>query len=109
MFPLPRTILRSICAVSDATSAAATAKAERSFSSCVAGSDPQWNDGHYICGADPGDFQPANITFDLLEQLDEASKKKVRDKKLRHQMVCERAFAAFQAWFRELAQVLPTR
>jgi methylenetetrahydrofolate--tRNA-(uracil-5-)-methyltransferase len=64
---------------------------------------------HYICGADPGDFQPANITFDLLEQLDEASKKKVRDKKLRHQMVCERAFAAFQAWFRELAQVLPTR
>jgi methylenetetrahydrofolate--tRNA-(uracil-5-)-methyltransferase len=64
---------------------------------------------NYICGADPKDFQPANITFDLLEQLDEATKKKVRDKKLRHQMVCERAFAAFDAWFQQVAEVLPTR
>ncbi len=64
---------------------------------------------NYICGADPKDFQPANITFDLLEQLDEATKRKVRDKKLRHQMVCERALAAFDAWFQQLAEVLPTR
>jgi methylenetetrahydrofolate--tRNA-(uracil-5-)-methyltransferase len=64
---------------------------------------------HYICGADPRDFQPANITFDLLEQLDEATKKKVRDKKLRHQMVCERAFAAFESWFQQLTGALPTR
>jgi methylenetetrahydrofolate--tRNA-(uracil-5-)-methyltransferase len=64
---------------------------------------------NYICGADPKDFQPANITFDLLEQLDEATKRKVRDKKLRHQMVCERALAAFDAWFQQLTEVLPTR
>jgi methylenetetrahydrofolate--tRNA-(uracil-5-)-methyltransferase len=64
---------------------------------------------HYICGADPKDFQPANITFDLLEQLDETAKRKVRDKKLRHQMVCERAFASFQGWFQQLAEVLPAR
>ncbi len=64
---------------------------------------------HYICNADPAHFQPANITFDLLEQLDEATKRKVRDKKLRHQMVCERALAAFDAWFQQLAEVLPTR
>jgi methylenetetrahydrofolate--tRNA-(uracil-5-)-methyltransferase len=64
---------------------------------------------HYICGADPKDFQPANITFDLLEQLDESIKKKVRDKKLRHQMVCERALSAFDVWFQQLAEVLPTR
>jgi methylenetetrahydrofolate--tRNA-(uracil-5-)-methyltransferase len=57
---------------------------------------------NYICNADPRDFQPANITFDLLEQLDEATRKKVRDKKLRHQMVCERALAAFAAWFQEV-------
>ena len=64
---------------------------------------------HYICNADPKDFQPANITFDLLEQLDEATKRKVRDKKLRHQMVCERALAAFTDWFQQLPEVLPTR
>jgi methylenetetrahydrofolate--tRNA-(uracil-5-)-methyltransferase len=63
---------------------------------------------NYICSADPKDFQPANITFDLLEQLDEAIKRKVRDKKLRHQMVCERAFAAFGSWFQKLTEVLPT-
>ncbi len=64
---------------------------------------------HYICNADPAHFQPANITFDLLEQLDEATKRKVRDKKLRHQMVCERALAAFDSWHQQLAQLLPTR
>jgi methylenetetrahydrofolate--tRNA-(uracil-5-)-methyltransferase len=64
---------------------------------------------HYICNADPKDFQPANITFDLLEQLDEATKRKVRDKKLRHQMVCERAFAAWESWFAQLAEALPAR
>ncbi len=64
---------------------------------------------NYICGADPKNFQPANITFDLLEQLDEATKRKVRDKKLRHQMVCERALAAFDEWFQQMAEALPTR
>jgi methylenetetrahydrofolate--tRNA-(uracil-5-)-methyltransferase len=44
----------------------------------------------------------------LLEQLDEATKRKVRDKKLRHQMVCERALAAFDAWLQQLIE-LPQR
>src|SRR5476649_2653824 len=39
---------------------------------------------HYICHAETKTFQPANITFDLLPQLDEAMRKRVRDKKLRH-------------------------
>ena len=64
---------------------------------------------NYVCGADPEHFQPANITFDLLEQLDESIKRKVRDKKLRHQMVCERAFASFTGWFQQISTVLPTR
>ncbi len=64
---------------------------------------------HYICNADPRHFQPANITFDLLEQLDEPTKRKVRDKKLRHQLVCERALTAFDSWFQQLAELLPTR
>ena len=64
---------------------------------------------NYICNADPSRFQPANITFDLLEQLDESIKRKVRDKKLRHQMVCERAFASFTEWFQQISAILPTR
>jgi methylenetetrahydrofolate--tRNA-(uracil-5-)-methyltransferase len=54
---------------------------------------------HYITHADPKDFQPANITFDLLEPLEEEVRKKVRDKKERHRLVCERALAAFDAWW----------
>ena len=53
---------------------------------------------HYIIHADPKDFQPANITFDLLEPLEEEVRKKIRDKKERHRMVCERSLAAFDAW-----------
>jgi methylenetetrahydrofolate--tRNA-(uracil-5-)-methyltransferase len=54
---------------------------------------------HYITHADPKDFQPANITFDLLEPLEEELRKKVRDKKERHRMVCARALEAFDAWW----------
>jgi methylenetetrahydrofolate--tRNA-(uracil-5-)-methyltransferase len=59
---------------------------------------------HYITHADAKDFQPANITFDLLEPLEletleEELRKKVRDKKERHRIVCERALAAFDTWW----------
>jgi methylenetetrahydrofolate--tRNA-(uracil-5-)-methyltransferase len=57
---------------------------------------------HYICHAEARNFQPANITFDLLEPLDEATRRKIRDKKLRHQMVCERALAALEEWMAEI-------
>jgi methylenetetrahydrofolate--tRNA-(uracil-5-)-methyltransferase len=55
---------------------------------------------HYITHADAKDFQPANITFDLLEPLEEELRKKVRDKKERHRIVCERSLAAFDAWWK---------
>ena len=54
---------------------------------------------HYITHADAKDFQPANITFDLLEPLEEEVRKKVRDKKERHRMQCERSLAAFDDWW----------
>ena len=54
---------------------------------------------HYITHADPKHFQPANITFDLLEPLEDEVRKKVRDKKERHRIQCERALAAFDAWW----------
>jgi methylenetetrahydrofolate--tRNA-(uracil-5-)-methyltransferase len=52
----------------------------------------------YITEADPKRFQPANITFDLLEPLDEATRRRVRDKRERHRLQCERALAALEGW-----------
>jgi len=52
----------------------------------------------YICHADAKNFQPANITFDLLLPLDDETRRRVRDKKQRHAMVCERALAELQGW-----------
>ncbi|MBL8239001.1 MAG: methylenetetrahydrofolate--tRNA-(uracil(54)-C(5))-methyltransferase (FADH(2)-oxidizing) TrmFO [Bryobacterales bacterium] len=54
---------------------------------------------HYITGADPKNYQPANITFDLLPHLDEEAKKRFkRDKKARHAEVCRIAREALEAW-----------
>jgi methylenetetrahydrofolate--tRNA-(uracil-5-)-methyltransferase len=49
---------------------------------------------HYISGADARNYQPANITFDLLPQLDDATRERLRhDKHARHAEVCRRALA----------------
>jgi len=46
----------------------------------------------YVSGADPLNYQPANITFDLLPQLEEETRRRLRhDKKARHAEVCRRA------------------
>jgi methylenetetrahydrofolate--tRNA-(uracil-5-)-methyltransferase len=49
---------------------------------------------HYICHADPRNFQPANITFDLLPSWEQ----KMRDKKERHRLQCERALHDMDDW-----------
>ena len=49
---------------------------------------------HYVSGADPLHYQPANITFDLLPKLEEPPK----DKKLRYTEVCRRALAALDEY-----------
>ena len=54
---------------------------------------------HYISGADPARYQPANITFDLLPALDEEAHARFkRDKKARHAEVCRRAAAAMDEY-----------
>lgn len=54
---------------------------------------------HYITGADPKHYQPANITFDLLPALDEPTRKALRkDKKARHAEVCRRATVALDEY-----------
>jgi methylenetetrahydrofolate--tRNA-(uracil-5-)-methyltransferase len=46
----------------------------------------------YVSGANPRNYQPANITFDLLPPLDETTRLRYRhDKKARHAEVCRRA------------------
>jgi methylenetetrahydrofolate--tRNA-(uracil-5-)-methyltransferase len=53
---------------------------------------------HYITHAEAKNFQPANISFDLLEPLEEETRRRIRDKKERHRVQCERALAAFDGW-----------
>jgi len=53
---------------------------------------------HFISAADPRNYQPANISFDLLPPLDEATRARLRhDKRARHAEVCRRALAALDA------------
>jgi methylenetetrahydrofolate--tRNA-(uracil-5-)-methyltransferase len=59
---------------------------------------------HYITGADPKNFQPANITFDLLPRLD----RDIRDRQQRHRQQCERALREFDHWF-EMARANPLK
>jgi methylenetetrahydrofolate--tRNA-(uracil-5-)-methyltransferase len=53
---------------------------------------------HYITHFEGKRFQPANITFDLLVPLEEELRKKIRDKKERHKLQCDRALAAWNDW-----------
>ena len=49
---------------------------------------------HYITQANAKNFQPANITFDLLPALEI----RVRDRAERHRRQCERALSEFEGW-----------
>jgi methylenetetrahydrofolate--tRNA-(uracil-5-)-methyltransferase len=49
---------------------------------------------HYVTHADAKNFQPANITFDLLPALE----KRIRDRKERHRLQCELALREFDSW-----------
>jgi methylenetetrahydrofolate--tRNA-(uracil-5-)-methyltransferase len=51
---------------------------------------------HYVSHADARNFQPANITFDLLPPLE----RKVRDRAERHRMQCERALDELNLWLK---------
>ena len=53
---------------------------------------------HYITHCETKKFTPANITFDLLPPLEEDLRKKIRDKKERHRLQCDRALEAWQQW-----------
>jgi methylenetetrahydrofolate--tRNA-(uracil-5-)-methyltransferase len=48
----------------------------------------------YVSGADEKNYQPANITFDLLPRLENPP----RDRKLRHAEICRRALEALEEY-----------
>jgi methylenetetrahydrofolate--tRNA-(uracil-5-)-methyltransferase len=54
---------------------------------------------NYVTHADAKQFQPANITFDLLPPLE----KKIRDRKERHRLQCELALNEFDGWIKNAA------
>jgi methylenetetrahydrofolate--tRNA-(uracil-5-)-methyltransferase len=54
---------------------------------------------HYITQAESKNFQPANITFDLLPALD----RKIRDRKERHRLQCGLALQEFEAWLQRIS------
>ena len=54
---------------------------------------------HFVTQADPRNFQPANITFDLLPAL----ATRVRDRKQRHRLQCEAALREFDGWIEKVS------
>jgi len=53
----------------------------------------------YISGASASDYQPANITFDLLPKLEDEMRHRLRhDKQARHAEVCRRALTALESY-----------
>src|SRR5579864_9474227 len=56
---------------------------------------------HYVTRADAKNFQPANITFDLLPPLE----RKVRDRAERHRLQCERALGELDVWLKSSTQM----
>ena len=54
---------------------------------------------HYVTHADAKNFQPANITFDLLPALE----MKIRDRKERHRLQCQLALKHFDEWLERTA------
>jgi methylenetetrahydrofolate--tRNA-(uracil-5-)-methyltransferase len=58
---------------------------------------------HYVTQAESKNFQPANITFDLLPALET----RVRDRKERHRQQCELALRAFDGWYSGRCELTP--
>jgi len=53
---------------------------------------------HYASHADPDNYQPANISFDLLPPLEDLPRAVARDRRARRARQCERALAELEVW-----------
>lgn len=60
---------------------------------------------NYVANADAQHFQPANITFALLPQLDPSERRKLKLKRQRHERQVELGLQAFAGWLDDYASV----
>jgi len=58
---------------------------------------------HYITHAAAGNYQPANISFDLLPPMEGLPRAIARDRRARREKQCERALTDLEGWFKSLA------
>jgi len=59
---------------------------------------------HFITHADPENYQPTNISFDLLPPLENAPRNILRDRRARRELQCERALDQINAWISYMVQ-----
>jgi len=59
---------------------------------------------YYISNSDSKNFQPANITFDLLPPCDDVIRRRVRDKRERHRLQCQLALDSFDHWWEQTSE-----
>jgi methylenetetrahydrofolate--tRNA-(uracil-5-)-methyltransferase len=57
---------------------------------------------HYASHADPGNYQPVNISFDLLPPLENLPRAVARDRRARRAKQCERALSDLEPWIQTL-------
>jgi methylenetetrahydrofolate--tRNA-(uracil-5-)-methyltransferase len=58
---------------------------------------------HYVTHAVSGNYQPANISFDLLPPIEDLPRAMARDRRTRREKQCERALTDFEGWFERMA------
>jgi methylenetetrahydrofolate--tRNA-(uracil-5-)-methyltransferase len=61
---------------------------------------------HYITHASTTNYQPANISFDLLAPIEGLPKAIARDKRARREKQCERALVDFGSWMEAMVRPL---
>ena len=62
---------------------------------------------NYTSHADPGNYQPANISFDLLPPFENLPRAIARDRRARRARQCERALAGLEGWIQTLRTPVP--
>jgi methylenetetrahydrofolate--tRNA-(uracil-5-)-methyltransferase len=56
----------------------------------------------YVSSAEAKNFHPVNITFALLEPLDEVDRRQIRRKRERRELQVERALKEWQLWLQKI-------
>ncbi|MGH9375711.1 MAG: methylenetetrahydrofolate--tRNA-(uracil(54)-C(5))-methyltransferase (FADH(2)-oxidizing) TrmFO [Terriglobia bacterium] len=64
---------------------------------------------HFITHADPENYQPTNISFDLLPPLEDAPRKILRDRVMRRALQCDHALEQIEAWIDRVGQPISPR